>query len=119
MERRSKYNAKRVTLDDIAFDSIAEGARYRELCLLQSAGEIWGLKCHPRFEIVPGLNYNGKQERALYYEADFEYYEDNAGVPPTHVVEDVKGMETAVYRLKRRLFIWQYPETKFVVTKKR
>jgi len=58
-------------------------------------------------------------KRALYYEADFEYYEDNAGVPPTHVVEDVKGMETAVYRLKRRLFIWQYPETRFVVTRSR
>ena len=116
-ERRSKYNARKVTQDGINFDSLAEAARYRELVLLQSAGEIWGLKCHPRFEIVPACNYDGKRERALNYEADFEYYEDNGSVPPTHVVEDVKGFETAVYRLKRRLFIWQYPDTKFVATK--
>ena len=106
-------------MDGINFDSLAEASRYQELKLFQASGAIWGLKCHPRFEIVPACNYDGKRERALYYEADFEYCEDNGGDPPTHVVEDVKGFETATFRIKRRLFIWQYPETRFVVTRSR
>ena len=117
MERRSKYNARPVEIDGIRFDSTAESRRYMELKLLEYSREIWGLRVHPRFEIIPSLNYNGRKLRPVFYEADFEYYEDNGEVPPTHVVEDVKGMETAVFRVKSRMFLQNYPDTKFVITK--
>lgn len=117
MERRSKYNAKPVEFDGIRFDSIAESRRYRELRLLQSSGEIWGLAVHPRFELLPAVKREGVRWRAVVYVGDFEYYADNGSKPPIHVVEDVKGVETAVFRLKRRLFAETYPDIKFVVVK--
>ena len=36
----SKYNNKRITIDGITFDSLAEERRYRELRLLWRANEI-------------------------------------------------------------------------------
>ena len=116
-ERRAKYNAKPVEFDGIRFDSTAEYNRYRELVLLERNGDIWGLTVHPRFELRPAATYNGVRWRAVTYVGDFEYYEDAGNEPPVHVVEDVKGVETAVFRLKRRLFADAYPDIKFVVVK--
>lgn len=116
-ERRLKYNAKPIEFDGIRFDSQAEARRYRELILLEKSGAIWGLAVHPRFELRPAATYNGVRWRAVTYVGDFEYYEDNGSRPPVHVVEDVKGVETAVFRLKRRLFAEAYPDIKFVVVK--
>lgn len=116
-ERRSKYNAKPVEFDGIRFDSTAEYNRYRELVLLEKSGAIWGLTVHPRFELLPAVKREGVRWRAVTYVGDFEYYDDNNPYPPTHVVEDVKGVETAVFRLKRRLFADVYPDIKFVVVK--
>ena len=50
------------------------------------------------------ITIDGKRERALYYEGDFAYTERGRWV-----VEDVKGVVTDVFRLKRRLFIERYP----------
>jgi hypothetical protein len=105
MERRSKYNARPVEADGYRFDSRAEYARYAELRLLLDAGVISSLVVHPRFVIVP----KDEHGKALYYEADFWYTENGA-----QVVEDVKGVKTAVYQLKKRLFLARYPGRKFV-----
>ena len=106
-ERRGKYNARPVDADGYHFDSTAEYNRYRELCLFVKAGLISNLEVHPRFEIVP-KDTHGK---ALHYEADFAYHycPDNR-----EVVEDVKGVKTGVYLLKKRLFLARYPEREFV-----
>lgn len=108
-ERRSKYGARRTEIDGYQFDSMAEAKRYRELCLFVKSGLISDLQVHPRFEIVP----KDRHGRALYYEADFMYINiNNGGELPT--VEDVKGVRTAVYNLKRRLFLARYPGFQFV-----
>lgn len=101
MSGNNKYNARRVTVDGITFDSVRESERYQELKLMEQAREITWLQVHPRFEILPAFNRNDKRERPTYYEADFQYQEGDKVV-----VEDVKGMQTDVFRLKRKLFLF-------------
>lgn len=97
----SKYNARKVTIDNIVFDSVAESRRYSELKLLEAAGEIRGLEVHKPFVLQGAAVRRGKKIRAIMYEADFAYYEVGSGQA---VAEDVKGVETAVFKLKRRMF---------------
>ena len=94
----SKYNNRRVTLDGITFDSQAEARRYEQLRLLQQAGDISELNVHERIVIVPAECIDGKMEHDLHYEADFTYLSDG-----WRVVEDVKGVQTPLFRLKWRL----------------
>ncbi|OQA21245.1 MAG: hypothetical protein BWY63_01327 [Chloroflexi bacterium ADurb.Bin360] len=101
---RSKFNAKATTVDGIRFDSQAEARRYGQLQALQAAGAISGLKVHPVYLLQPGFTHGLTTERAIHYEGDFEYREHGAVI-----VEDVKGMETDVFKLKRKLFIYNYP----------
>lgn len=88
----SKYHNKKVTIDNITFDSIKEGNRYAELKLLLRAKEIVNLKIQPKFELYAGITYI----------ADFEYYDKKL---QRDIVEDVKGMKTEVYRIKKKLFL--------------
>lgn len=103
--RRGKYNAHAATVAGVRFDSQAEAARYGELALLQAAGAICDLTIHPRYELQPAFTDSaGQRWAAITYEADFGYTEDGAPV-----VEDVKGYQTAVFQLKRKLFMARYP----------
>lgn len=90
----TKYHAVKTTLDGYVFDSKAEAARYQQLLLLVKAGEIEGLQVHPIYPLVVNNQRIGK------YIGDFMYF-----VPEkdSFVLEDVKGVRTAVYRLKKRL----------------
>ena len=104
-ERRAKYNARSVHLDGYRFDSAAEAQRYAELKLRERAGEISELKIHPRYVLQAGFTTpDGERIRPIHYIADFEYREDGQGV-----VEDVKGVKTAVFKLKYKMFRRLYP----------
>lgn len=92
--RRNKYSARRCYQDGCRFDSEAERARYMELKLMERAGAISMLVVHPRYPI----EVNGA--RVCVYEPDF-VYRDQYGQT---VVEDVKGVRTALYKLKKKLF---------------
>lgn len=93
-ERRGKYNAKKTEVDGRVFDSRAEARRYSELCLLEKAGEIKDLECQP---VYPCL-VEGKL--VCKYIADFRYLHIKTSYT---VIEDVKGVKTPVYKLKKRL----------------
>lgn len=101
----NKYNASKTVVDGIRFDSRAEARRYRELKLLQRAGEIKDLELQPSFLLVDGFKCRGKSYRDVRYIADFAYIEIKTRL---HVVEDVKGVETEVFRLKKKLFLKKY-----------
>lgn len=90
--RRNKFGNVRTVVDGRTFDSKAEARRYQELKRLQIAGAISGLRLQVRFP----LRVNGVT--VANYLADFVYVRDGR-----RVVEDVKGMRTAVYKLKCRL----------------
>ena len=100
-----KYNARKTTVDGITFDSAKEARRYGELKLLERAGEITHLECQPEFRIIINgeqvralPDKRGRQGRPIKVKLDFAYFE--AG---KRVVEDTKGMDTPLSRLKRAL----------------
>lgn len=108
----NKYRNKKVQIDMYVFDSIAESRRYKELVLLQRAGKITELRLQPKFLLQECFRKNGKTYRKIEYIADFMYEENNK-----IIVEDVKGKETEVFKLKRKLFEHQYPGLELKIIK--
>ena len=113
---RAKYGNKKITVDGITFDSRREYNRYRELKLLERAGQIQGLELQKKFVLIPAqyttfARYGKKGQRLkdgrkclekeCAYIADFVYTEN--GQP---VVEDTKGMRTKDYIIKRKLTLY-------------
>lgn len=89
-----KYHNRHVMQDGHLFQSAKEAARYSELKLLLQAGKIADLILQPCYP----LRVNGVLV-ARYY-ADFQYMDTETG---KMVLEDVKGVRTQVYLLKRKL----------------
>lgn len=101
----SKYRNKKTEYAGIRFDSKREAERYAELKLLEKAGEISHLELQPIIVLQEKFKYNGKTVRAITYRADFAYYDHAI---EKAVIEDVKGMETDVFKLKKKLFLKKY-----------
>lgn len=117
MACRSKYKAKKVTVDGITFDSLKESRRFRELVLLERAGRIQDLQRQVKFVLIPTQyerferysTKTGKRlkdgirtaEQEVSYVADFVYTQDGK-----QVVEDSKGFRTTEYIIKRKLLLW-------------
>ena len=101
--RRSKFGAVKTKVDGIVFDSKREAARYAELVLLHRAKKIRLLELQPVFPIVV----NGVT--VAKYVADFRYQTIPLGFELAEtIVEDVKGVKTPLYRLKKKLVEAQY-----------
>ena len=98
----SKYGNKRTVVDGITFDSNAEARRWSYLRLMEKAGEISGLERQVSFALVEGVRFAGEARKrpAIRYVADFTYVENSR-----LVIEDVKGVETPEFRLKRHLML--------------
>lgn len=107
--KRSKYNAKKTTVDGITFDSKKEADYYCELLIMKMAGEVISFEMQVPYELQPKYQRNGKTFRAIKYIADFVVtYADG------HVeVVDVKGVRTKEYRLKRKMLEYKYPNILF------
>lgn len=101
----SKYNNTKVIVDDYVFDSKQESKRYKELKLLLKAGEISNLELQPRFLLQEAFTKNGTRYRKLEYVADFKYIEKGKTI-----VEDVKGYQTDVFKIKHKIFEKMYPD---------
>lgn len=102
-ENKSKYGAEKTTVDGITFDSKKESERYSELLLLERSGAISNLELQPKFELQEGFRLDGHAIRGITYVADFSYV-----FRGKRIVEDVKGMKTQVYSLKKKLFLHKY-----------
>lgn len=106
----SKYNAKKVIVDGITFDSKKESKRYLELKQMQENGEIHDLQLQVPFELIPSFEIviDGKKRkrRKMQYIADFVYYIGNV-----RIVEDVKGRKTEVYKIKKKIFEYKFKTT--------
>lgn len=89
---KNKTGAKKCIIDGIKFDSKAEGARYQMLKRKEKAGLIKNLELQKRYDLcVNSL-------KVCAYIADFVY--EHRGKT---VVEDVKGMIQAAFKLKFKL----------------
>ncbi len=105
---RTKYHNRKVTVEGETYDSMKEYRRFCELVLLQRAGEISGLQRQVKFQLIPAQRTRGpdgktRTERAVVYIADFVYTDNRTG---RQIVEDVKGMRTKEYILKRKMLLF-------------
>ena len=100
----SKYGAKKTTIDGITFDSRAEARRHCQLLILERSNAITGLSRQVSFDLCPSVKFKGaaRAKPALRYVADFVYTDCATG---KQVVEDVKGVLTDVFTIKRHLML--------------
>ena len=119
--KTNKYHSRKITREGMTFDSLKEYKRYRELRLLEKAGEITDLKRQVEFELIPAqfeevqtgeIYKRGERkgepktkrvclEQSVKYIADFTYTENGK-----QVVEDTKGFRTTDYILKRKMMLY-------------
>lgn len=108
----NKYRNKKVIVDDYIFDSIQESKRYEELKLLLKANKIQNLELQPHFLLQESFKKNGKTYRKIEYIADFKYEQEEQVI-----VEDVKGIQTDVFKIKHKLFEKKYPNLTLKIIK--
>ena len=108
----NKYKNRKIVVDNIKFDSNLEATRYKELKLLLRAGEISNLELQPRFLLQDSFKKNGRTFRKIEYIADFQYIENGKTI-----VEDVKGIQTDVFKLKYKIFEKVYPDLTLKIIK--
>jgi hypothetical protein len=127
--KRSKYGAIPTVIDGIRFASKAEAKRYRELKLLEKAGEVRNIVLQPRFDLyVLNSTVRARLQRIAArireqpdpvapvkvgtYVADFKYERKGLSASENgrwdRVVEDVKGFSTPLYKWKKRHVEAQY-----------
>lgn len=105
--QQNKYKNKLIIYDNIKFQSIKEKNRYIELKWLEKANIIKELELQKKFELQPKYtNSNGEHIRAITYIADFYYFDNEK---QKYIVEDTKGFKTEIYKLKKKIFEYQYP----------
>lgn len=101
----NKYRNKTDYRGKIRFDSQKEAARYDELILLLKTGKIRFLKLQPEFTLQEAfITPDGEKSQAIKYRADFSY-EIRANDKWEFVVEDVKGVKTQLYLMKRKMML--------------
>ena len=94
-KKRNKYHNKPTMVDGIRFASKKEAERYLVLKLAERAGQIKNLELQPVFKFPMGFSYR----------ADFAY-----DCKEEHIIEDVKGVETDVFKLKLKCFNYFYKD---------
>ena len=105
MKFNSKYHNTKTCIDGITFDSKLESKRYQELKTMENQGIIKNLVLQPSYELIPKFKKGNKTYRKTRYIADFSYFDNKLGKT---IVEDVKGVKTDVYKLKKKLFEYKY-----------
>ncbi len=97
------------------FDSRKEYKRYCELKMMEASGIISNLQRQVKYILIPcqrepdtigkrgGIHKGKVIEKECSYYADFVYQVTDTGET---VVEDVKGMRTTEYKIKRKLMLY-------------
>lgn len=104
--RRNKYGNKK-TAD--GYDSALEKKRHSELLWLEKLGVIRELQWQVAFILQDKTD----KLRAIKYIADFYYIRDGV-----KIVEDTKGYQTEVSKLKMKLFAVKYPDIVVKIVRK-
>lgn len=96
-KRSGKYNAKKVVVDGIRFDSKKEAKYYEELKLRKAAGEVEYFLLQVPFHLPGGV----------VYKCDFQEFLSDGSVRYV----DTKGFETAEFKIKKKQVEALYPVT--------
>lgn len=124
-KKMGKIKHKKTEVDGIVFDSKMESEYYTYLKELKAEGIVIDFKLQPEFllqdkfivicgQVIEGSHpdflklkrkYKVPITRAIKYKSDFEvYYADG------HVeIVDTKGIETADFLIKKKMFEYKYP----------
>lgn len=112
--RLNKYGNKITVIDNIAFSSIKEANKYQELKMMKLDHGPQGVKnfiCQPRFELQPAFEKDGQKYRKIEYVADFDVTYNNGD----REIIDIKGMQTAMWKMKAKMFDFKYPDLTLVI----
>lgn len=100
----SKYGAKRCSVGAEKYRSQRERDRHQDLLLMERGGAVRNLRREVVYVLAPAVKVQGRNRPPLRYIADFVYERTKEGGWIT-VVEDAKGVRTAVYSVKRHLMM--------------
>lgn len=103
MLKLGKFGAVPTIVDNITFHSKREAHYYATYKILQRAGKIGNLELQPKFPIIV----NGVKICNVILDFAFFDYDANS-----RRAIDVKGMDTPISRLKRKLLEAAYPGVK-------
>lgn len=100
-------------VDGIRFMSKLEARWYSWLQDQRRAGLISDLEVHPRYDLQPKFEKEGRKERAITYTADFLI------TYPDGLIEvvDVKGFSTPEFIRTKKMFDYVYPALHLSVVK--
>ena len=109
-----KYHNRKFTVTlpengkSITFDSEKEARRFGELRMRLQFNDIWDLRLQVNFTLQEGFTTaEGDRVRPIVYKADFTYQERTTSGWRT-VVEDVKGVRTKEYSMKRKMMLEKF-----------
>lgn len=97
-----KYKNKKVVVNNIKFDSKLESNIYLKLKELSKKHDV-AFRLQPKFELEPKFKLDGKTIRSIDYTADFEI-----SINDKTFILDAKGLETDVFKIKKKLFAKRY-----------
>lgn len=105
-----KYNAKKTVVDGITFDSKKEAKFYVTLKKLKEDGFVTEFVMQPVYILQEGYKRGKRSIQPITYKADFLVtYADG-----TIQIVDCKGVKTEVYRIKKKIFEYRYPDLEIV-----
>lgn len=110
VQKQSKYHAQKTEVAGKVFDSKHESRDYLKLKAMEDSGVIHNLQTQVSFELQPKyITKDGRKIRPISYVADFVYERDGITY-----AQDSKGMKTDVYKIKRKMFEYKYPDIVFI-----
>lgn len=74
---------------------------------MERQGLIKDIRLQVKFELQAKYKKNNKTIRAINYIADFTYFDVNKDKT---IIIDTKGYRTEVYKLKKKIFEYIYPD---------
>ena len=108
----SKYGAKKTVIDGIKFDSKMEGDYYLYIKKQKEDGKIKDFSLQPEFILQPKFEKDGKKYLPIKYKSDFKVMHNDG----TEEIIDIKGFSTADFKIKAKLFNYNYKEKLILLT---
>lgn len=110
---KTKYGANKIGINGVIFDSMLESDYFLYLLEERKTGNISDFELKPSFVLLPSFKKNGQLFRKIKYIADFKVFYKNGDT----VIVDTKGVMTPDFKLKQKMFEYNYPELSLKVLK--
>jgi thymidylate kinase len=105
----NKYGAKKVIIDGIKFDSKMEADYF---LYLKQQPNVIAFRLQPKFLLQDKFVKRGITFRKIEYKADFDVLYEGGRIETI----DIKGAETEVFKIKRKLFEAKFPQELILLT---